>query len=330
MANKRLPTLNLPLRTSGGRERRVGIEIELAGVSPEQMCDAIVAQFGGVIDVVTPLESFVRETQFGDFRIELDAAYLKRLAEKHNHLIISEDPVATATMEFITKAAEQLVPWEIVTPPIPFSSVENFAPVLDQLQADGALGTRHSLHYAFGVHLNPELPSLDVELILNYLRAYVCLYDWIKHKEKIDFARRLTPYINHFEKDYIALVLNEQYVPNQNELINDYLDFNPTRNRSLDLLPLFCCINEDLVRDRVDDPRVQARPTFHYRLPNCDIDNPDWNIQTPWQHWLLVEKLAHSAGILKSFCSRYRQELDRLTHPLEDRWLRYLEGAIGS
>lgn len=52
---------------------------------------------------------------------------------------------------------------------------------------------------------------------------------------KPDMARRLTPYIDPFDKEYIERILDPAYVPTMRQLIDDYLDYNPTRNRALDL-----------------------------------------------------------------------------------------------
>ena len=80
--------------------------------------------------------------------------------------------------------------------------------------------------------------------------------------------------------------------PSLEELIDDYLEFNPTRNRSLDMLPLFQYLDKERIDAVIDDERVKPRPTFHYRLPNCDIDDPGWNLDNSLDTWLQVEQLA--------------------------------------
>jgi hypothetical protein len=76
------------------------------------------------------------------------------------------------------------------------------------------------------------------------------------------------------------------------EIFSDYLAHNASRNRALDLLPLLAEIDEERVRGTVDDPRIKARPAFHYRLPNCQIERPDWSLSASWNTWLVVEQLA--------------------------------------
>lgn len=315
--------------TETGNRRRAGIEFELAGPGLSDMSLWVQQIFGGEIVVKTRFEYEVRNTEFGDFTLELDSAYLKNLAEEQAQSDSSSSQLETIYAELLGKTSELLVPWEIVTPPIDFADLVKLRELVDTLRNHGALGTRHALHYAFGVHLNPELPSLETSVIVDYLRAYFCLYDWIKDKENIDLARKLTPYINHFKKSYIEKVIDPDYQPTEQQMIDDYLTHNPTRNRSLDLLPLFAYLDKERVFKQIDDPRIKARPTLHYRLPNCDIDNPNWNLDQPWGLWLEVEALANDRKRLHNLCREYQVALNRLTHPIDKRWVKRIDTLLG-
>ena len=90
----------------------------------------------------------------------------------------------------------------------------------------------------------------------------------------------------------------------------------------MDMLPLFAHLDKQRVRNVIDDQRIKARPTFHYRLPNCDIDNPEWNLDNPWNLWLEIEKLSGDENRLEQFCQEYTEEISRLIHPIENRWLK--------
>lgn len=311
------------LLTTDGRCRRVGVEIEMAGIPPMTIARALTQIYGGEARQNSAVNVDVKNTIYGDFHIELDSSYLQALAEE-NGSESRRNPWSDFAVSMIAKAAEHLIPWEVVTPPMEISQLARLESFVDVLRKSGALGTRHALHFAFGLHLNPEVPDLSTMTILNYLRAYFCLYEWIEAQENIDLTRKLTTYIKHFRHDYILHVLNPHYQPNRNQLIDDYLLFNPSRNRSLDMLPLFAHLDFERVKRVVDDPRIKARPTFHYRLPNCDIDNPKWNISLPWSLWMEVEKLAHQPVKLEKFCRDYCEQLKSFTHLFDHRWLDYL------
>ncbi|TNC82577.1 MAG: hypothetical protein C9356_03920 [Oleiphilus sp.] len=325
---------SIPVTNADGKERRIGVEIELAGLTAEQMANLVKAEFGGDIVCNTIFDYTVSDTCFGDFTIELDADYLKEIAEVLGlHAESSSEGdmmelLEKTSKDALTKAAEALVPWEIVSPPIALSELPRFDTLTPMLRKSGAIGTRGSIRYAFGMHLNPELPSLDAGVITAHLKAYFCLFDWIKEQEQVDFARRVTPYIDHFGSDYIDLVLDPHYRPDLDQLVSDYLSHNPTRNRSLDMLPLFCHLRPEMVKDAIEDDRVKSRPTFHYRLPNCDIDNPEWRVATSWDRWCLVERLAGSADLQK-VCDAYLEERSRLLSDLTGQWAKRIGSMIG-
>ncbi|GLP96281.1 amidoligase family protein [Paraferrimonas sedimenticola] len=287
-----------PLENS---ERRIGVELEFAGLGPDVIARVIKRLYGGIIKPQTAFEYQVTDTSFGHFRIELDSEPLQELAQS-----LSEEPsvsaeLETKALELAQKAAELMVPWEVVSPPISSAEFLQLESLVDALREHGALGTRHSLRYAFGMHLNPELTPINADQILQHLRAYFCLRDWIEEREIIDTSRQLTPYIASFDTDYIQRVLAKDYRPSMEQLIDDYLRENPTRNRCLDMLPLFAHIDSTRVEQAVKDTRINPRPTFHFRLPNCDIDNPDWNIGKAWRLWRLVERLAADKTTLARF-----------------------------
>lgn len=308
-----------------GLLRRVGVEIEFAGLTPGVILDTITAQLGGETHRETRFEYRVTGGDAGDLIVELDAAYMKDLAR------VAQQDEGRSELERLTDdalagAAQVVVPWEIITEPIPMDRLLELEPLVTALRRAGARGTRHSPWYAFGLHLNPEMPALDAATILSYMRSYTCLYDWLVDREQLDPSRKwFTPYIETFDAAYIDLILDASYSPETDGLIDDYLQANPTRNKSLDMLPLFAHLAPERVRQMVNDPRVKPRPALHYRLPNCDIDREDWNLSVPWGYWLEVEYLADDAERLRRACRAFRRELSGGPRLFKSRWIEQCE-----
>jgi hypothetical protein len=103
--------------------------------------------------------------------------------------------------------------FEVITPPIPLSSMKKLNKLVEKLREHKAKGTGSSFIFAFGLHLNPEIPDDSAESLLNHLRAYVMLDSWIRRDADINISRRLTPYINEYEEIYIQHILNPEYRP---------------------------------------------------------------------------------------------------------------------
>lgn len=304
-------------RTATGEARRVGVELELQGVPVADLA-ALVAQ---VLDGETKALSAVRylATAPGGepWRVEVDYLLLQQLADQAE----AGDPLKSLLADALESATSLVVPCEIVSPPLP---VERMGGVLERLvhalRDAGARGTRHTPWYAFGVHFNVDPPDLEADTLRAYLQAFICAYDWLLWHGRVDPARRLTPYIDGFPRDYELLVTRPEYAPAFDRLADDYLAHNPTRNRGLDLLPLLMHRDEQRVRAVVDDPLVVPRPALHYRLANCSVDEPAWSLRDPWADWVAVERLADDGPALAACCAAFREHRQQLLHPLKSEW----------
>jgi hypothetical protein len=103
--------------------------------------------------------------------------------------------------------------------------------------------------------------------------------------------------------------------------MKDYLHHNPTRNKALDLLPLFAHIDEQLLARYVEDPRIKSRPTLHYRLPDCDIDNPEWHFSSVWNDWVMLEQLVANAPDLADLTRVFRESRKLSLRNLTVSWV---------
>ncbi|PAU76901.1 amidoligase family protein [Halomonas salipaludis] len=316
-------------RTAEGKVRRVGVEIEFAGITPANAAQLVCELFGGQVVVVSPHRLRVEATRWGDFGIELDA----QVAHPDTRVIEQGPPsddewdrqrhqmrveFHNKTRELIGDVVAGLVPTEIVCPPVPWDQLGEIDALLDALRTHGAKGTDASLLYGFGLHLNPEAPDLGVDSILAHLRAYLLLAEWLRDQIDIDITREVLPHANPFPKAYAILVLDPDYAPDLDTLIGDYLRHNPTRNRELDMLPLFAELRPNYPDPMFSDALTKPRPTYHYRLPNAQLSAPQWGSVVEWNLWVEVEVLAANLERLEE---RSREYLAHHTLSPMSRWL---------
>lgn len=300
-----------------GEVRCVGFELEFAGLDLQSAAEAVAKSFQGEVIQDTQAECQVKHPEFGHFKIELDWSFAKNMARKR---LEEQGANEDAVLALMTDLARQIVPLEVVCPPVPVSRLSVLNDMVTNLRGAGALGTSDSLIYAFGVHINAELPDLKPETLVSYLQAYCVAQHWLMKAHKVDALRRLTPYIDTYPKRYVELVMGYTMDSPMSQIIDDYLQHNPTRNRGMDLLPLFKQIDEARVLAAVSDERVNARPTFHYRLPNCEIENPDWSLTHSWNVWCVVEHLAADPVTLKSMCGQWTEYNNNLINLKEEPW----------
>jgi hypothetical protein len=307
---------------SDEQERRVGVELEFSGLGYKTLVPRVRDILGGELGRQDYYESVI-ETEDGDYLVELDSAPVKALKEENERDL--PEPLAqirNGAMDLIEAVAERLVPLEIVCPPLPLSKLDRVQTLCRRLQEAGALGSRHSVYFAFGCQLNPELPDTEPRTILNYMQAFAGLYPWLRERQQLDFSRKLTTYINPWPREYVELITGVDYNPSLDQLVIDYIEYNPTRNRALDLMPLWAELKPDILWQCVDDPRIKARPTLHYRLPDCDIDNPDWGFENVWNDWMVVEALAGNEALLADFLEAFRKRQKWSLENLATAWVK--------
>lgn len=269
----------------GGR-RPVGVEIEFGGLDAMQAAAAVCRRFGGIVRPDGPHRVTAEATELGDFKVALDWHWLHEGGDS--------DGLVGKAKSVLGDIGAELVPMEIATPPVPAGRLPEIDALVGDLVRRGAEGTRASVFYGFGLHLNPALGPADLtaDPIRRVLQAYLLAAPQLRAAIAVDPVRSLLPFVEPFPPGYADLVLHPRYAPPLDGLIDDYLRYNPTRNRELDMLPLFAELDPDRVARTLDDPLISARPTFHWRLPNADLDDPAWSVLRQWQRWLAIETAA--------------------------------------
>ena len=289
--------------------RSVGLEIEFSGLGIQQSAEIIASLYGGKIQKSHRHHVEVVNSEFGDFRIELDARILRKMAQEDvfdtSDLDLDKKTFRKSLEKIIDKLAMSVVPVEIVMPPVPIDELHKLEELRVALQQNKAEGTGASFVHAFGMHINIEAPDLESTTLRKYLQAFMLLYPWLLARLDIDISRRISPFVDPFPEQYVRNLLDEDYTPDVGELISDYVTYNPTRNRPLDMMPIFGMLNNKLIEPVMEGEKNDPRPTFHYRLPNSKVDDKNWRFEDEWNYWLAVEKLVNNTEMLRKLSRLY-------------------------
>ncbi|MEO9900286.1 amidoligase family protein [Nisaea sp.] len=291
-------------------DRKVGVELEFAGLSVDQTVDLLQDSFGGKAEKVDTHRTILQHEEWGETIVELDVQYV----HKNNIENDSTDRSGSLLQDFeisddwrgpLGDALTGLVPVEIVFPPIPWFRLGDLDETFALLRARGALGTRESAFYAFGLHLNVEVATGSAEEVLHVLQAYLLRSESLRSAVSVDITRRILPHTASFPESYAKTILAAGYPAELERMVEDYVSMNPTRNRELDMLPLFAHLAPELMGEIMDDVLIKPRPTYHYRLPNADLGDPDWSAVTEWNRWVTVEELAMDARRLEAAVAEF-------------------------
>lgn len=308
-------------KTSEGELRQVGFELEFSGISIAQT-RKVLEEFGATSVKDSAVEAKF-EHPLGSFNLELDAALIKNIAQEQG---FKEGD--STWFDLLTQAASVVVPVEIVCPPIPFDQLGELDPLLLALRKAGAQGTTESALAAYGVHINTEAPNLAPQTLYRYLLAFCLAQWWLVEAHEVDLTRRLSPFVDLFPESYLLHLINQGEASNIQTLIDEYIEYNPTRNRALDMLPLFSWIDEDRVRGQLDSELIKKRPTFHYRLPNCHIERAAWSLRDEWDRWLQVEKLASAPELLIQLGKDYVENHKFLLGVNRKQWVSKIQTCL--
>ncbi len=276
------------------------MEIEYAGPDCATVAALVHRLWGGRVEVLGPHGVAVRGTSLGDFRVELDwtAAHMADDLPADAAERDLGDRLKVGLASVIGSIGTLFMPYEVVAPPIAYHRLGELDRLLDGLRDLGAADTRSDPTYAFALQLNAEIATSDPAALLALLRAYLLSSETLRAAIGVDFTRRLIHLCGRFTEDYRRLVLDPAYAPDLPQMMRDYVAANPTRNRELDLLPLFAWLDPAGLAALTDLRRVRARPAFHWRLPNCLLTDPGWSVTQEWDRWVQVERLAADSGRL--------------------------------
>lgn len=306
-----------------GTPRRYGLEIEYAGVPLDQSARIVADCTDGKIHSDHKTHYTVTAPDAGDFVVELDVELAQKISRKAksqhdidpNHISIE----GLADM-VLPEILQTVAPTEIVSPPLTAGQLPVMQDIISQLRQAGALGTRSSIFYAFGYHVNPEIKSDRTSEMRDVLRSFILLYDWIVQKIDMDITRRLSGYAAPYPASYGNLILNPDYSPDLKKLIDDYMQHMPSRNYALDAMPLFLFLDEGHVKSKQISSLIKPRPTWHFRMPNCSLAQIDWSIYSAIDIWCVVEALAEDKNTLLDFIQKYASHKPNMISGIDADW----------
>lgn len=303
-------------RDAQGAARRVGVEIEFAGLTEDGTADVIRDALGGHVAGRGAHRVTLEATALGRIEVELDTALT--------------DWGGNALVDKGLDAARGLIPVEIVTEPLDRDGLIRLDALRERLRRAGAIGTARGILLGFGVHFNVALTAYDDPYTARTCLAYGLLEDWVRRAMPIDTTRRLMPFVDPWPEAFTEVLAQAAPEPDIATIRDAYARHCNGRNFGLDLLPIFADADpEGFARLFPDHAGTKGRPAFHYRLPDSRIDDADWSLAREWERWRIVEVLADAEAVLdglaRDFLDRPRAILDG-----RDAWARHVQARLGA
>ena len=273
-------------------ERRCGVEIEFSGLDAHAAAHVIARALGGTVEETGRHTAKVHGTSIGDVRVALDTRYAE--PAKDPGLIDS----VLERLHLREQAAEVLkdvlpIPVELVTPPLTRAEFAELDRAIAALREAGSEDTKDGTLYAYGMHLNPELRG-GPERAIRIAAAYAFAERYLRHLQPPDNMRRITPFVDPYGDRYVLALARgfRSEPPSLPQFIDLYAYHNPDRNHGLDMWPLLGHLDPELAESEHGRPIKNARPTFHYRLPDSLVAAAGWSPLRDLDRWESIERAA--------------------------------------
>ncbi len=282
-----------------GSPRSLGVEVEFGGLSEQQTADLVAQETGGTISR-EGADYLISDTPFGTCKAYIDTAYRKRASGE----------VAKTAIDL----ARNLVPVELVSDPFDPAHLPAFDALIAAMRDAGAYGTDKGILLGYGVHLNVQTAAQSADHIWSVVTAFALSEQLIRHSHPIDLSRRVLPFVDSYPRALLD-ALAEGPPETLRALADSYLAHAPSRNHALDLLPIIADFDPDLITQTFgNDNGISARPAYHYRMPDCRIDDPGWSVSHEWALWVAIEALAEDRATLNALCAAWRDHRSQIAH----------------
>ena len=281
-----------------GNPRRIGVEIEFAGLPEHDVAGVVTDTLGGTATQGDGPFWTVRDSALGKVEVYLDTALSKA--------------TQSALRDRLLDLGREIIPVEIVTDPLDMEGMERLQDLVAALREAGALGSGAGVFFGFGVHFNVQIASRQVADIRGPLLAYALIEDWLRGARPIDETRRLLPFTDPYPTAFVRHLIEAGADISLGTLADLYLYHCPSRNYGLDMLPILAELVPGPVQDRMGE-NVSARPAFHFRQSDSRIDEPGWGLPTEWSRWIAVERVAADPALVGQLSRAWQDDHGVLT-----------------
>ncbi|WP_425092158.1 amidoligase family protein [Tropicimonas sp. S265A] len=272
---------------------RIGLELEFSGLSERTAAEVVALATNSQARKHAPGYWTCQTEAFGKCEVYLDTRYAETARELGG--------------ETAEKLLRNVVPVELVTEPFSRDRLPDFDIIVSSLRDAGAVGSRDGVFLGFGLHLNIEAAEMDGAAVARRVAAYALLEPFLRAEDPIDVSRRMLPFVRPYADAFVDALANS--LPTSFDgLLAAYLAHAPSRDHGLDMLPLLATVDDARVTEAAKGlGSVKARPAYHFRLPDCRIDEADWSIDLAWNQWKLVDAVAQDKELLNKL---RRERLD--------------------
>ncbi len=239
---------------------RIGLEIELTGLSQQEIGEELQRTLGGKLVWMEVIEDNLNSITRQMETYTVHELHLAGSSMGEDVIIKPEDNVIENKDMAQHKAHTRI--YEIVTPPIYYEQAIPLQGALDAMQARGALGTRDG--HAVAIQVNVEMGEGDPKKI-SAIKILAILKNYLKPEHRASIAHELQApefrqkYLGLYTPGMMSRILDPAYRPSNKQFFFDFM-----YRQTLELLG---------IREAWMMPEPQARKTLQRLLMQRPFDD---------------------------------------------------------
>jgi len=202
---------------------RVGLEIELTGLSALEIAEIIKSHLGGKVLTKNRIDKELDPETGRWIRYKVQELHI--VGSSMGEVIVKPEDNSTSNNN-VSENYEQTSIFEIVTPPIYFEQVEPLQRALNEMKTRGAQGTLDG--HAIAIQVNVEIgegqpKKIKAETILRILRNYLNPEARESIGQALMVADFRRPYLGLFTEGMMSRILDIDYKPTNKKLFFDFM-----------------------------------------------------------------------------------------------------------
>ena len=239
--------------------QRIGLEVELTGLTQQEIGEELQKALGGILKWVTIMEDNLNSQTRKIETYAVHELHLVNSSMVADVIIKPEDNVTENTDMAEQKARTRI--YEIVTPPIHYEQAIPLQSALESMQLKGAQGTKEG--HAVAIQINVEMGEGDPKKI-SAIKILAILRNYLKteHRESIAYELQAPAfrqmYLGLYTPGMMSRILDTQYRPSNKQFFFDFM-----YRQSLELFG---------VREAWIMPEAQARKALQSILAQRPFD----------------------------------------------------------
>gem|GEM_PF-1258172 len=201
---------------------RVGLEVELTGLSQKQIVTELQQSIGGIIESRDDAYEYIDPATKKKKTVNSQVWKIKKSKIGKVLVVVEDNGLDMNDLQTSTRESKVI---EVITEPIEHKQVQLFQMGLNRLVAAGARGTNSETPVSIQVNVeivDKKHPKLESEFLINLMRNYYRDENFSTIQKEIPLIAGRENYVGVYSPGFMDRLFEQDYKPSMRELFDDF------------------------------------------------------------------------------------------------------------